>query len=64
MPGNGASCIGWRAFLCDREREVLGLVLFGGLEYRQAARELAIPAPEAAALLRTALISLPALPAY
>jgi hypothetical protein len=40
------------------EREVLALVLFGGLEYREASRELAIPASEAAALLRAALISL------
>jgi hypothetical protein len=42
----------------SREREALSLVLFGGLEYREASRELAIPASAAAALLRAALISL------
>jgi hypothetical protein len=41
-----------------REREALSLVLFGGLGYRQVGRELAIPAREAAVLLRTALMSL------
>jgi hypothetical protein len=39
------------------EREALALVLFGGLEYRQVGQALAIPAAEAAALLRTAMLS-------
>jgi len=41
-----------------RERAVLGLVLFGGMEYREAARELAISPSGAAAMLRSALITL------
>jgi hypothetical protein len=40
------------------EREALALVLFGGLGYRQAGREIGITAPETAALLRAALVSL------
>jgi hypothetical protein len=39
------------------EREALALVLFGGFEYRQVAQALAISASEAAALLRTAMLS-------
>lgn len=39
------------------EREALALVLFGGLEYRQVGQVLAIPAAEAAALLRKAMLS-------
>ncbi len=39
------------------EREALALVLFGGFEYRQVAQALAISAAEAAALLRTAMLS-------
>jgi hypothetical protein len=39
------------------EREALALVLFGGFEYRQVGQLLAIPAAEAAALLRTAMLS-------
>jgi hypothetical protein len=39
------------------EREALALVLFGGFEYRQVGQVLAIPAAEAAALLRTAMLS-------
>jgi hypothetical protein len=37
-------------------------VLFGGLGYRHAARELAVSAPQAAALLRAALTRLPSQP--
>jgi hypothetical protein len=40
------------------EQALLGLVLFGGLGYREAARELAISPPTAAAMLRSALIRL------
>jgi DNA-binding CsgD family transcriptional regulator len=47
-----------------RERAVLGLVAFGGLGYREAARALAISPARAAALLRTALITLASAPAY
>ncbi len=39
------------------EREALALVLFGGFGYRQVGQVLAIPAAEAAALLRTAMLS-------
>jgi hypothetical protein len=61
-PGTGTARISWRDFLTSKEREVLGLVLFGGLDSRQAARQLAIPARQAAALLRTALTGLPGRP--
>jgi len=61
-PGTGTARISWRDFLTSKEREVLGLVLFGGLDSRQAARQLAIPARQAAALLRTALAGLPGRP--
>jgi predicted DNA-binding protein (UPF0251 family) len=40
------------------ERAVLGLVIYGGLGYREAARELAISPPLAAATLRAALITM------
>jgi DNA-binding CsgD family transcriptional regulator len=48
--------------LDGRERAVLGLVTFGGLDYREAARELKISPSRAAALLRAALITLAGLP--
>ncbi|HEY0933012.1 MAG TPA: hypothetical protein VGD91_04630, partial [Trebonia sp.] len=41
------------------ERALLGLVLFGRMSYREAARELAISPSRAAALLRSALVSPP-----
>jgi hypothetical protein len=41
----------------DGERALLGLVLFGSMGYREAARELAISPSQAAALLRQTLIS-------
>jgi hypothetical protein len=44
------------------ERAVLGLVIYGGLGYREAARELAISPPLAAAALRTALITMASTP--
>jgi hypothetical protein len=49
--------------LSGRERGALALVLFGGLRYRQASQELAIPAAELSALLRTAMHYLAGLPA-
>jgi hypothetical protein len=61
-PGTGTARISWRDFLTSKEREVLGLVVFGGLDSRQAARQLAIPARQAAALLRAALTGLPGRP--
>jgi hypothetical protein len=39
------------------QRALLGLVFFGGMKYREAARELEISPSRAAALLRTALIT-------
>jgi hypothetical protein len=45
------------------EQALLGLVLFGGMGYREAARELAISPPTAAAMLRSALIRLGTSPA-
>jgi DNA-binding CsgD family transcriptional regulator len=50
--------------LDGRERAVLGLVTFGGLDYREAARELKISPSRAAALLRAALITLASSPPY
>jgi DNA-binding CsgD family transcriptional regulator len=41
-----------------REQALLGLVLFGGMGYHEAARELGISPPTAAAMLRSALIRL------
>jgi hypothetical protein len=41
-----------------REQALLGLVLFGGMGYHEAARELAISPSTAAAMLRSALIRL------
>jgi hypothetical protein len=60
LRGGGGGCVraGSPWVVHSREREALALVLFGGLEYRQAGRELALPASETAALLRAALISL------
>ena len=49
--------------LSGRERGTLALVLFGGLRCRQASQELAIPAAEMSALLRTAMRHLAGLPA-
>jgi hypothetical protein len=49
--------------LSGGERGVLALVLFGGLTTAQAARELAIPAAELAALLRTIMCELSPAPA-
>jgi hypothetical protein len=41
-----------------KEQALLGLVLFGGMGYREAAHELAVSPPTAAAMLRSALIRL------
>jgi DNA-binding CsgD family transcriptional regulator len=49
-----ADCTGL-AGLSVRERGTLGLVVFGGLGYRQVARELRISASDVATLLRAAL---------
>jgi hypothetical protein len=52
--GDCAACAGPRG-LTATERGALGLVLFGGLGYRQAAVDLGLSASDMAALLRTAL---------
>jgi hypothetical protein len=57
-PPDGGGHADSLALLRRLEREALSLVLFGRFGYRQVARELAIPPPEAAALLRAALIGL------
>ncbi|MDQ2815027.1 MAG: hypothetical protein M3Z75_25040 [Actinomycetota bacterium] len=56
-PGTKGDRAGSPDLRCRQEREALSLVLFGGLGYREVGRELALPAPETAALLRAALIS-------
>jgi hypothetical protein len=61
-PGDEGGSAGSQDCRSRKEREALSLVLFGGLGYRQVGRELAIPPTEAAALLRSALISLAGLP--
>jgi hypothetical protein len=54
VPAVSASGTGG-AILSARERGALGLVLFGGLGYVQAAREMAIPPRDLAVVLCTAL---------
>ena len=54
-PGRVAGCIDPCGLLSREERGALGLVLFGGLGYVQASREVAISQRETAALLRAVL---------
>jgi DNA-binding CsgD family transcriptional regulator len=53
--GASAACAGPDG-LSPRERGALGLVIFGGLEYRQVGADLGLSAREVAALLRGALV--------
>lgn len=55
LPGSFASRIDPGGLLSGKERGALGLVLFGGLGYGQASRELAIAPADIAALLRAVL---------
>jgi hypothetical protein len=52
-PERVTGCIEPDGLLSEKERAGLGLVLFGGLGFVQASRELAIPPSDMAALLRT-----------
>jgi hypothetical protein len=56
-PESLAGCAG-PCSLSQKERGALGLILFGGLSYVQASRELAISPPEMADLSRAALLGL------
>jgi DNA-binding CsgD family transcriptional regulator len=59
--GACAACAGPDG-LSARERGALGMVLFGGLEYRQVGADLGISAGEVAAILRGALVKAAAKP--
>jgi hypothetical protein len=63
LPGSFASRIDPGGLLSGKERGALGLVLFGGLGYGQASRELAIAPADIAALLRAVLHRLTTSPA-
>lgn len=54
-PERVTGCIDPDGLLSEKERAGLGLVLFGGLGYVQASRELAISPSDMAALLHTVL---------
>ncbi len=60
LPESFACCIDSRGRLSGRERGALGLILFGGLGYARASRELATSPADLAALVRGALHGLTA----
>jgi hypothetical protein len=55
-PESFACCIDSRGLLSGRERGALGLILFGGLGYARASRELGTSPADLAALVRGALV--------